>query len=143
MYRSGLRRTWLLVPALLVLVLILASELRGQPSSAAAVVGQGVLTNPTVNRPSKFDVSPPLRNIAPKPVKPETGPAREQEGSFDFNSQRIFNGKLLTPSKPPAAEPVEPAPTTTLNVEGVFNTGIFRPPDPTGEVGRNHYVQQT
>lgn len=98
---------------------------------------------PTVRTAVKFDVSPPLRSIAPvatsnksekgKDDRGDPGPINNTLHDPDPVVQRwhgdgIFSQNLLIPS-------------TSVSFNGMTNTTTATPPDTVGDVGPNHYVQ--
>ena len=97
---------------------------------------------PTITYPIKYDLSSPLRDIAPLP--PKVG-----------ETQLIPRGPLPNRDRkrpaqpgPAAADPLlqfRPSdvsmPSPTQNFEGVSNVDGVLPPDTQGDVGPNHYVQ--
>ncbi len=145
MFGFGPRRKWLRILPILLLMIAGATMLQSQvtPGTSAAAVAQQAVA-PRVDRATQFDVSQPLRDMTPKQVQPSREPASERGEGLDPKLERSFAGKLANlgnasgPSGPSAV-----APNPLLNFDGVFNTGVFRPPDTTGEVGRTQYLQQT
>ena len=101
-------------------------------SSAGSPTSQLV---PVVRTAERFDVSPPLRSMKPIPPQPaqireipELGPLPKDTGySLDPVVQKLV-GPLQMP-------------TPLITFEGVNNRNSVSPPDPTGEVGPNHYVE--
>src|SRR3990172_9939683 len=97
---------------------------------------------PTITYPIKYDLSSPLRDIAPLP--PKVG-----------ETQLIPRGPLPNRDRkrpaqpgPAAADPLlqfRPSdvsmPSPTQNFEGVSNVDGVLPPHTQGDVGPNHYVQ--
>jgi hypothetical protein len=115
------------------------------PASAQPTARTHPLT-PKFSAAVAFDVSPALRDLVPSPkrfaasstvleVRPERGPKTRSEG---------YSGDA-------ALQPLSPAiaiPSPLVNFEGLSNQDNFNifgfrvnPPDPNGEVGRNHYVE--
>jgi N-acetylneuraminic acid mutarotase len=92
---------------------------------------------PEVRQATRADVSPPLSSIAP--IRPQNGTAGEfplgrlnkngeqAQGFVDSITQRVL-GPLAMPS--PIA-----------NFDGMFNYWGGYPPDTSGDVGPNHFVQ--
>jgi hypothetical protein len=83
----------------------------------------------------KFDVSPPLRSIAPLPI---VAPPRNL---VDPEPGDIF------PPGPQETDPVVQTdvpdvdiPSPIISFDGQNNIAFVAPPDPVGEVGVNHYV---
>jgi hypothetical protein len=90
-------------------------------------------------RSVKNDVSPPLRDIKPVPVKPWTTIREMPE-------RDILDGKAAPPVQDKVeqrnfgmAVPAVPAPLQ--NFAGVGNRDGVYPPDTNGDVGPNHFVQ--
>ncbi len=115
------------------------SSINGSPSGNGQVevqapfeVGQSVMN----------DVSPPLRDIKPIPVEPWTTvrempePKGESEGISD--PAPPTNDPVIQKEFGPGAL-VMPAPLT--NFAGINNRNGVYPPDTTGDVGPNHFVQ--
>src|SRR5579859_2597719 len=104
-----------------------------RPGHPVAAIYRGVSTA------VQFDVSPPLRTIAPIP--PRTGGLRENEdrditprgpglaGLADTVLQKVFGPPVI--------------PTPIISFDGPGNTCGCAPPDPNGEIGPNHYVVMT
>jgi hypothetical protein len=122
------------------------------PASAQATARMRPLI-PKFSKAVAFDVSPALRDLVPSPkrfvpsssvleVRPERGPVPHYKG-------HSIDGALQTSSQVGAAGVVGPLISSTLaNFEGLSNQDNFNifgfrvnPPDPNGEVGRNHYVE--
>jgi plastocyanin len=136
-----MRRTSPLVAVVLLsLILVLAGAAALTASAAypsqGAPSGVRVQTNPEVIYPVKSDVSPPLRAIAP--IRPQPGSAGEfplhpvknrgqGEGGVDSVAQTLA-GPLVMP-------------TPIVNFEGIWNIWGGYPPDTSGDVGPNHYLQ--
>jgi len=106
---------------------------------------QNDVGKPIVIKPSYFDISPPLRDMFQNPnvkvdmswkdgvVKNHQYPANLTIQNYpdaiynDPNVQTEF-GTIMTD-------------TTVLNFEGTAGDGSLCPPDPTGDVGPNHFLQ--
>jgi hypothetical protein len=115
------------------------------PASAQPTAGTHPLT-PKFSAAVAFDVSPALRDLVPSPkrfapsstvleVRPEGGPKTRSEG---------YSGDAALQALSPAIA----IPSPLANFEGLSNQDNFNifgfrvnPPDPNGEVGRNHYVE--
>lgn len=103
---------------------------------------------PIVVLASKQDVSPPLRDIPPKPVPSITGIREMPEPAL---TESTGQGTARPPVQDPvvqsqfgagpsvAAALAAPAPITSW--DGVSNLDGVYPPDTNGDVGPNHYVQ--
>jgi hypothetical protein len=103
---------------------------------------------PLVGQAVQMDVSPPLRDIPMIPYEPVTGlreigvpGENESTGSIAVRPQvedpvwqSFFSGSA------PEAVPVT-APDPSRNFEGIGNINGVYPPDPNGDIGKNHYVQ--
>jgi hypothetical protein len=132
MYKS---RFALLIAALLTL-LVLFNAL-GDGSAGA----QTAELNPIVRSASRWDTSPPLRDLAlnqPEMLAPDQAleiplhslPKPRLAGAvpeFDPLVQKSFPGVS--------------APPTIANFEGLYNVNYVLPPDTNGDIGPNHYVQ--
>ncbi|MFL6612086.1 MAG: hypothetical protein ACJ8HF_27970, partial [Pseudomonas sp.] len=106
-------------------------------SSGAKGASSSGVSGPFVSSAVRSDVSAPLRSIAP--IAPQMGSAgefplhrldtvREQGTGFvDRVAQKVL-GPLAMP-------------TPIANFEGIFNLWGGYPPDTSGDVGPNHYVQ--
>ena len=105
----------------------------------AKQAGLPATSAPIVSQAAKSDVSPAFRDIAAQ-VGP-SGPARE----IDTDRQRP------NPNPDPSKGSVDTAiqsvmgplamPSPVVNFEGMSNYWGVYPPDPSGDIGRNHYVQ--
>jgi hypothetical protein len=137
MRRSVLAAT--LVGASVLVAALVASASGG----AAQTVAQ--ITGPTVGHAAFFDTTGPLSTM--KPAKPKSGePSNvgERGGGPQGDNQHGNDGALQ--NDPPNG--AMPAPFLTF--EGPSNEDNFRifgfrvnPPDPNGDVGKNHYVAMT
>lgn len=121
-----------------------------QPRRTALNVGASIgFAKPEVRTAVAFAVSPPLSEIArienAKPRPPETLGLREpyspQIPRVTVNSPRDRDGSIATPS-------AIPMPTPFLSFDGLSNFDninayglVIIPPDISGDVGPNHYVQ--
>ncbi len=89
---------------------------------------------------SHFDISPPLKFIAPKPPLPKMhkGGLILDPNGFDKESYGFQdNDPIVQSSKSVRAfSPV-------ISFDGIPNVAGFSPPDPVGAVGLNHYVVMT
>ena len=119
-----------------------AAALAAQPASAASS-GLGPL-RPTVDKAVAFDVSAPLREMHQfKSTVDNVAATRPEFGAGPVaNHQHSRDGALQKGAAAPAAMP---GPLFTF--EGPSNEANFtffgirvNPPDPVGDVGRNHYV---
>jgi hypothetical protein len=113
----------------------------GQPVGGGAVDAQIVPFE--TGSATKFDVSPPLRDIKPNKVEPWTEVREMTEPKGDESNR----GKAL----PPVTDPVVQSnfgpdallamPAPIRNFAGLNNRNGVYPPDTNGDVGPNHYVQ--
>jgi hypothetical protein len=132
----------------------LAGSLVVMPYTASAEPGKAVAKGPKFSKAVAFDVSRPLREIAPplvrklprvvdgelvRNIRPENGPEVARDRGF------TGDGALL-PSAQTLMGPTVSGPLA--NFEGLSNQDNanllgFRinPPDPVGDVGPNHYVE--
>src|SRR5688500_8713204 len=84
----------------------------------------------------KSDVSPPLRSI--RPIVPAQGQYT------NFPEHRLNKGPQYTDIADPVVQKILgplAMPTPIQNFEGMFNYWGGYPPDTSGDVGPNHYVQ--
>ncbi|HET9495365.1 MAG TPA: S-layer homology domain-containing protein [Chloroflexia bacterium] len=101
----------------------------GKPASSA----------PVVLRATKTDVSPAFRDV-PQELGP-FGPVREADSDRlrpnpNPNPGKQTNDPVLQTEMGPQAMP-----DPVLTFEGMSNYWGVYPPDPTGDIGRDHYVQ--
>jgi len=119
------------------------------PASAQPSVGRQHLT-PTFSKAVAFDLSPALRNL-PRAARPsvfdpnkviEVRSEGESEGP-EVHSKGYSGDAALQALSPAIAIPSPLANFEGLSNQDNFNIFGFRvnPPDPNGEVGRNHYVE--
>jgi hypothetical protein len=96
---------------------------------------------PVVQFATRSDTSRPVREVPPRPPAPavlgqifqrpfKLLPNREESLELD-----TFDGAVQGPVASTGA------PSVTGNFEGVGNRNLVLPPDPTGDIGPNHYVQ--
>lgn len=99
------------------------------------------LVNPTVTTAVKFDISPPLRSIAPlltsmaKKAEDDTGP-----GGPVGDTRHDPDPVLQSSTGKGVFSQQGAIPGTGANFNGLSGTGAT-PPDPVGDIGPNHYVQ--
>ncbi len=119
------------------------------PAAAQSSAGRQHLT-PTFSKAVAFDLSPALRNL-PRAARPlvfdpnkviEVRPEGESEGP-EVHSKGYSGDAALQALSPAIAIPSPLANFEGLSNQDNFNIFGFRvnPPDPNGEVGRNHYVE--
>jgi hypothetical protein len=143
--------SWLLGLAACTLGLAsLASELEGRVENTAAFpnISYQVQTasglSVTVIPASKHDLSPPLTELIkiPSALRPES---EETEIENRVLPKRLSATGAETLGSPDAAlqawQGPEAMPNPIYNWEGINNLAGVLPPDPTGAVGPNHYVQ--
>lgn len=86
----------------------------------------------------KFDVSPPLRDIEPKPI-----PRAGQRGGLlvdpDGDDKQVFGPQDHDPIVQDQIFP-QRIPATSVSFDGPPNISGVSPPDPVGDIGPNHYV---
>jgi hypothetical protein len=123
------------------------------PADAALAEPVAVDRHPTITGPAGFDTSKPLRELAPAKKAATTAQALpdEQQDEEDFLEARLpeavdhgFSGDGAVQSAAGSSS----TGGTQANFEGLSNADNFallggrvNPPDPNGEVGRNHYVE--
>ncbi len=116
-----------------------------EPAGVAEPGAGAALSTPTTNgivvgRDYKHDVSPPLRDIPPRPI----GPGNRTNEANDNRSIPLYGHKdLPDPIVQRFMGPLA-MPTPILSFEGIdINGGCggCLPPDTNGEVGPNNYVQ--
>src|SRR5947207_655550 len=143
------RSRWLHGAALLgagVLVAVLIA-----PADAARAEPTVPTIRPTVSGPAAFDTSRPVRELVPARAATSARSLDEDENAEDALDARLpaavdhgFAGDGAVQST--ATRPGTGG--TKANFEGLSNADNFallgarvNPPDPNGEVGRNHYVE--
>jgi hypothetical protein len=107
--------------------------------AASAADGQVSAIYQGVRTAVQFDVSPPLRTIAP--LAPGKGQLRENENR-DLPAQAGRNTKAVDTVVQKLLGPLA-IPTPSISFDGPGNLSSVSPPDPNGEVGSNHYVVMT
>ncbi len=124
---------------LLVAAAIVFSDRAGARATASAAAApqepRASQAAPRVVTPGRHDVSPALRDIAPKPPR---------AGRDTHAPLRIRKPAKAPRQSDPALQTAAPsavAPATILNFEGVDNIDSVLPPDTNGDIGPNHYVQ--
>ena len=127
-------------------------------AAQAAPAPQVIRATPQYSKAKAFDVSAPLRDLASAAARRvpsalsqeliEVRPERDLEPAANAKGHAYsFDGALQRPDgKRHAAAPTIPAPLLTfegLSNQDNFNVFGFRvnPPDPSGAVGPNHYVE--
>jgi hypothetical protein len=114
-------------------------------SAAATSTARAASPAPTVTWAVAHDTSPPLRDLAAGRTAPAADdPANEPDrGPISSGDSRYSTDGALQSALPSAA-----IPSTLQNFEGLSNQDNFNifgfrvnPPDPSGEVGPNNYVE--
>jgi len=115
--------------------LVSVTDIRAQrPAPAATRAG----SPPSVIKLDRFDRSPRLRDLPPgTPVIGEMVKEREPRWR---RASRHPSGLLSDPVVQASPE-VPTIPGTSRNVEGIGNVNAVLPPDTSGDVGPNHFVQ--
>ena len=125
-------------PATFLVALLAAAGLAAPPEAQAAPKPIGHPAQ--VSAPVKMDVSPALRDIPP--IQASVEGKKAPENPFLPKSGR---SKPEGVSGPDAALQKGPGslnmPAPSVNFEGVNNTFGVLPPDTTGDVGPNHFIQ--
>ncbi len=143
--RKRLSAALLLASTAALLATVSAAE--AKPGDPTANVPQSPL-RPEIIRSVKNDVSPALRTIAPG--APFISPTKEipNRALVDFvpNPKPIKEiDDFLEQAGPDSVLQSSPGigniPTTSVNFDGVNNRNGVLPPDTSGDVGPNHYVQ--
>jgi len=97
-----------------------------------------VISNPTVSQPIKMGISQPMRDLpltTPKTIENWKDGIIPLRTPFDIDVQKVEDdGSLQTYKGPLGTSGI------TKNFDGV-SAGGYAPPDPSGDVGPNHYVQ--
>jgi subtilase family serine protease len=115
--------------------LTLAVQNRPDVPGSRAQGGPQVASRPAVIMSGRHDVSPALRDVAPRLPQTE----REPHPPFLLRQARRkirLPDPVLQTSAPTAV-----APGPIFNFEGVNNVDGVLPPDTNGDIGPNHYVQ--
>jgi len=142
--RRRLRGTALIWAGALVAVVLTPAD----PAQAGPTLTN---THPTISGPAAFDTSRPLREVAPARAATTAQALDDEEEAEDALEARLpapvdhgFSGDAAVQST--AGNPGTGG--TRANFEGLSNADNFallggrvNPPDPNGEVGRNHYVE--
>jgi hypothetical protein len=121
------------------------------PTSAAQAAAT-TLTNshPVVSGPAGFDTSRPLRELASVRTAAAQAPADEQDedDALDARLPAAVDHGFSGDGAVQSTAGVPGSGGTRANFEGISNADNFallggrvNPPDPNGEVGRNHYVE--
>jgi len=96
------------------------------------------ISNLVVSQPIKMGISQPMRDLpltTPKTIENWTNGIIPLRIPFDINVQEVVKDGSLQEYNGP-----EGISNITKNFEGV-SAGAYTPPDPSGDVGPNHYVQ--
>ncbi len=134
MSRRFLASSSLVLIMIVVMIPSLITPVGAAPAPQGADVPSGIFRG--VSTAVKFDISPPLRDIAPllpegsKPFEiPERGAGPEGAlgpQTADAALQTTYGPALI--------------PTPSVSFDGPSNTSSVSPPDPVGDVGPNHYI---
>ena len=96
------------------------------------------ISNPTVSQPIKMGISQPMRDLpltTPKTIENWKDGIIPLRTPFDIDVQKVEDdGSLQTFNGPLGTSGI------SKNFDGV-GAGGYAPPDPSGDVGPNHYVQ--
>ena len=110
-----------------------------EPAFAQDQQSEYVISGPFVERAVKYDLSPPLRSMAPV-----TKPGKKAE---DDNVSPPPN-RIERPSTDPLVQSTvgngafnSEIPSPIISFDGITNACGCAPPDTQGEVGPNHYVE--
>ena len=126
-------------PTTFLVGLLMAAGIAASPEARAAA---SEIKHPAqVSRAVRYDVSPPLRTI--KPLQEVQAGAKAPENPYIQKKGRDTGNAPSTGAD--AALQQKPGqtnmPAPLVNFEGVNNTFGVLPPDTTGDVGPNHYIQ--
>jgi hypothetical protein len=133
---DGMRRRSLAIGAVVCAATVAAAVAADSSDASQAPVTAGVFRGSSIA--TRYDVSPPLRSIRPRPIK------AEEEDRDQFEDRKTgFEGPLGVQSPDAVVQskvgPGEiPAPSASF--DGPNNIAAVSPPDPVGDVGPNHYV---
>lgn len=94
-----------------------------------------VTTGPQVVPAVRHDLSPRVRDLRPHPPREKKGGHPPLPLRTARPKQRALDPVLQT------STPLNAAPATLFNFEGVNNVDSVLPPDTNGDIGPNHYVQ--
>jgi Carboxypeptidase regulatory-like domain len=96
---------------------------------------------PRIITATKFDVSPPLRSIKPI-LSNESEKGEDERGEpGPVGDTRHDKDPVVQDSAGSGVFSSNAIPSTGVSFDGMTNTTGATPPDPTGDVGPNHYVQ--
>ncbi len=122
-------------------VVLAAAFLHGVPWGAVFSAAQAQGRPPTIMRATRTDTSAPLRDLPVRPPRPAVlgaifeRPFKLLPNRQDSFEADVFDGALQGPVSPAGA------PTVLGSIDGIGNRNGVLPPDPTGAIGPNHYVQ--
>ena len=128
---------------LLAFLFLTAATLSAQ--TALPDVGEVKSYSPMVSEGKFLGDIAPLRDLAPAPVPPPQEKLWHKSNYFFPNKLNNPDplprsgdplAKKNTPAQPDGGPEIKPG----LNFEGLYDGGVT-PPDPTGDIGKNHYVQ--
>ncbi len=125
-----------------------AAQTPGSPAAPEVGSGEQVSTTPVSGQAVVLGVSPPLRDIPVIPIEPAAS-IREmgEPGESDWLGGDVIRPQIEDPvlqatftgGAPASAQAQMPA--LIQNFAGTGNVARVYPPDPNGDVGKNHYVQ--
>ena len=104
---------------------------------------------PEVSRGEFLGVVPPLKTLRPHTDIPANLPDKMAQKKNYFFANKINNPNSAPQDGDPLATPKAdnrgggPEVTLIHNIEGLRDPGGITPPDPTGDIGKNHYLQMT
>ncbi|MCC7467336.1 MAG: hypothetical protein IT261_13740, partial [Saprospiraceae bacterium] len=104
---------------------------------------------PEVSRGEFLGAIPALKTLRPHTAIPGNLPGKMAQKKNYFFSNKINNPNSEPQDGDPLAAPKAnnrgggPEVTMIHNIEGLRDPGGITPPDPTGDIGKNHYLQMT
>ena len=130
-------------PAVSLIAALLGTALWGPATGAAQTAGGGQNSpRPVVRDATRTDTSVELRHM------PEIPPTPVVLGEIFERPRKLLPRREGSTAPPSFTDPVLQgptaqvgAPTTGANFDGVNNVNGVLPPDPSGAIGPNHYVQ--
>jgi hypothetical protein len=126
----------------LVTATVVIAIIGGLSAFAQSVVNAGGNPPPRVTYSTRSDTTAPLRSLPQLPPLPKVlGEVFERPRKLLPNRQDAIASDTATDSALQTAGPQSSAPTTGPYFDGVGNVNSVLPPDPSGAVGPNHYVQ--
>ncbi|MBL7806974.1 MAG: T9SS type A sorting domain-containing protein [Saprospiraceae bacterium] len=104
---------------------------------------------PSISKGEYLGAIPALRTLKPQTEIPKEIPAKLAQKRNYFFANKLNNPNAEPQDGDPLAtlkaDNREGGPEVTLihNIEGLRDPGGITPPDPTGDIGKNHYLQMT